>query len=173
MDDVTVFYNQPVGKYSHITKWIPSILILPAAVYYVLNRGEFSFMDNADLVIHEGGHFFFIVFGKFIYTAGGTIMQIALPSLIIWYFYRNSYRTGMQFVMLWLGQNLVNISVYSADAQARRLPLLGGNRVYHDWAYMLNTLGILEYDQIVGYIFFSFAILIFILSIFLPFIIRD
>ena len=165
--------SRSYSKWDEIKKWIPSVIILPFAVYWILNRGEYGLIDNADLVIHEAGHFFFMFFGKFIYTAGGTLMQIILPSLIIWYFFRNGYRTGVQFSLLWLGQNFINISVYAADAQAQELPLLGGNKVYHDWHYLLGELNILKYDAEVGYLFFGIAILIFIISILLPLVIKD
>jgi len=130
-------------------------------------------LDNIDLVIHEAGHFFFSLFGKFIYTLGGTLMQIILPSIIATYFFRNNYRTGVQFGLLWLGQNFINISVYAADAQARKLPLLGGNKVYHDWHYLLSEIGILEYDYLVGYTFFVIAIMIFLVSILMPLLTHD
>lgn len=154
-------------------RWIPSIIILSLSVYWVLNRGEFSLLDNIDLVIHEAGHFFFSLFGKFIYTLGGTLMQIILPSIIAGYFFRNNYRTGVQFGLLWLGQNFINISVYAADAQARKLPLLGGNKVYHDWHYLLTELNILEYDYLAGYIFFGIAITIFLVAVLLPLLTHD
>lgn len=164
---------KPYSQSSEFKKWIPSAIILPIAVYWILNRGEYGLIDNVDLVIHEAGHLFFMFFGKFIYTLGGTLMQIIIPSLIAYTFLRNNYRTGVQVGLLWLGQNFINISVYAADAQARKLPLLGGNKVYHDWHYLLGELGILEYDFAVGYIFFAIAILIFILAVLLPLIIKD
>lgn len=164
---------KPYSKYSELKKWIPSLIIFPIALYWTLNRGEYGLIDNVDLVIHEAGHLFFMFFGKFIYTLGGTLMQLIIPSLIAFSFFRNDYRTGVQFGLLWLGQNFINISVYAADAQAKKLPLLGGNKVYHDWNYMLSELGIIEYDFIVGYIFFGIAILIFILTVLLPLIIKD
>src|ERR1017187_4622027 len=122
-----------VSRFEPIKRWIQSLIILPLALYFTLNRGQYGMIDNADLVIHEAGHFFFSFFGKYIYTLGGALMQILLPSLILWYFLSNYYRTGIQFTLLWLGQNFVNISVYAADARAQALPLLGGNSVYHDW----------------------------------------
>lgn len=164
---------KPYSPSSEVRKWITSLIILPIAVYWTLNRGEYGLIDNADLVIHEAGHLFFMFFGKFIYTLGGTLMQIIIPSLIAYTFFRNNYRTGVQFGLLWLGQNFINISVYAADAQAKKLPLLGGNKVYHDWDYLLGTLGIIEYDYLVGYFFFSIAILIFIVAVLLPLIIKD
>jgi hypothetical protein len=114
-----------------------------------------------------------MLFGKFIYTLGGTLMQIILPSIIAGYFFRNNYRTGVQFGLLWLGQNFINISVYAADAQARKLPLLGGNKVYHDWHYLLGEVGILEYDYIVGYTFLGIAGIVFIIAILMPLLTHD
>ncbi len=156
-----------------IKKWLPSFIILPIAVYLVLNRGHYTWIDNADLVIHEAGHVFFMFFGSFIHSAGGTLMQIILPLLIAWYFFRNSYRLGVQISLLWLGQNFVNISVYAADARARVLPLLGGNKAGHDWHYMLGELNILEYDQTVGYFFLGISIMVFITSLLMPLLIRE
>ncbi len=161
------------SKSDEIKRWIPSVVILPLMIWLVLNRGNYTWIDNADLVIHEAGHFFFMFFGKFIYTAGGSLMQIILPSLIAWYFFRNEYRTGTQFSLLWLGQNLINISVYAADAQAQRLPLLGGNKVYHDWHYLLGQLNILSLDAEVGYLIFGAAIIIFIVTLLMPLFIHN
>jgi hypothetical protein len=154
-------------------KWIPSLIILPVALCLLLNRGKYTLIDNADLVIHEAGHVFFMFFGSFIHSAGGTLMQIILPLLIVWYFFRNSYRLGVQISLLWLGQNFINISVYAADARARILPLLGGNKAGHDWRYMLGELNILEYDQTVGYFFMGISILVFITALLMPLLIRE
>lgn len=164
---------RPITPWDELKKWIPSIIIFPIALYWVFNRGEYGLIDNADLVIHEAGHLFFKFFGNFIYTLGGTLMQIILPSIIFFYFFKNSYRTGMQFALLWLGQNFINISVYAADAQAMRLPLLGGNRVYHDWNYLLSKIGLLQYSAEVGYFFFAIAILLFLTTIIMPLITQD
>jgi len=147
--------------------------MLPIMIWLIMNRGQYSWIDNADLVIHEAGHFFFTLFGKFIYTLGGSLMQILLPSLITWYFWRNSCRTGAQFGLLWLGQNLINISIYASDAQAQSLPLLGGNKVYHDWTYLLGTTNLLQYDAVVGYMFFGAAIIIFLITALLPLIFEE
>jgi len=160
-------------RFDEFKKWIPSIIILPIALYWIFNRGEYGLIDNADLVIHEAGHFFFKFFGKYIYTFGGTLMQIILPSVIFYYFFRNDYRTGMQFSLLWLGQNFINISVYAADAQARKLPLLGGNKVYHDWNYLLSEIGLLKFDAEVGFFLFGIAIIVFIVTLIMPLITQN
>jgi hypothetical protein len=160
-------------RFDEIKRWLPSVIMLPIMIWLVLNRGNYTLIDNADLVIHEAGHIFFSPFGKFIYTAGGSLMQVILPSFIAWYFFRNNYKTGVQVSLLWLGQNLINVSVYAADAQAQMLHLLGGNKVYHDWHYLLGELNILQFDAEVGYFIFGLAVLIFAISILLPLIIRN
>lgn len=168
VEDLTPYSYKDVFR-----RWALSVIMLPIIIYWCANRGEYGLLDNADLVIHEGGHYFFMWFGKFVYTLGGSLMQIILPSTIVYYFLIHYYRPGVQIFGLWLGQNLINISVYAADAQAQKLPLLGGNKVYHDWRYILGDLHILEYDQEVGYFFFGLAILVFIAVLLMPMVLRD
>lgn len=100
-------------------------------------------------------------------------MQIILPSVIVFYFLKNMYRTGVQVGLLWLGQNLINISVYAADARDQKLPLLGGNNVYHDWHYLLGELGMLDYSSEVGYFFVVLAVIVFICILVMPLLISD
>ncbi len=173
LNDVDLKSAKIHTKWDEAKRWIPSLIILPIAVFWSLNRGNYGLMDNIDLVIHEAGHVFFSLFGKFIYTLGGTLMQIIIPGIIAGFFFRNQYRTGVQFALLWLGQNFINISVYAADARLQKIPLLGGNNVYHDWYYMLSSLGLLNYDTTIGYIFFGIAILTFIISVLMPLITQD
>ncbi len=149
-----------------LKKWIASGFLLPFAVYFVFTRGHYSLIDNADLIIHEAGHFFFGFLGNFIHAAGGTFMQITFPLFLAAYFFRSGYRTGVQIFIFWLGQNLINISIYAADAQVRKLPLLGNGK--HDWFYMLGQLNVLPEAEQVGYLFFSLAILVMLGALLLP-----
>ena len=75
--------------------------------------------------------------------------------------------------MIWLGENLINISVYAADARAKALPLLGGEKVYHDWNYLLAEINMLEYDQTFGAVFYGAGIIFFILSFFMSLFIKN
>ena len=148
--------------------WAGSAVLFPLCAYFALTRGASTFLDAADLVIHEAGHVFFAPFGPFLRMAGGTLLQILLPLALVWHFLRNAYRLGAQVMLFWLGHNLINVSVYAADARARRLPLLGGDGVTHDWAYMLGRSGMLEHDALVGGLFFALALLTFALALVLP-----
>jgi hypothetical protein len=148
-----------------IKKWYLTFILIPLALYFSFTRGQYTLIDNIDLIIHEAGHFFFGFFGDFIQMAGGTLMQILFPLFLAWYFYRNGYRTGVQIFIFWLGQNLINISVYAADANKMQLKLIGGR---HDWLYLLNKLNLLKSADEVGYVIFTLAILVFAISMILP-----
>ena len=96
-------------------------------------------IDTIDLFIHEGGHFFFGFMGRLIYFMGGSLMQVVLPSLAIWVFLKSGYRTLIG-TLYWLGQNLVNVSVYIGDAPYRRLPLISDSAI-HDWNWIFWHIG--------------------------------
>jgi hypothetical protein len=149
-----------------IKPWIGSIILLPIIVWLLINNGKFIFiLDHFNLLIHEGGHGIFRIFGKFIYTLGGSLMQTLIPCLFIFYFYTNKKIFSTQISFIFLGQNLLNVSRYAADAKAQALPLLGGNKVYHDWNYLLNQLGIINYDYIVGSFFIALTVVSFLLGL--------
>lgn len=158
--------------WKHIKPWLVTIALLPIIIYYINNKGQFTFIDYINVLIHEGGHGIFKIFGKFIYTLGGTLMQIIIPSMFIVYYFIKKKKFGTQIFLIWLGENLMNISVYAADARAQKLPLLGGNKVYHDWTWLLSQTGLLEQDQLVGKIFYWIGILMFLIALLVPLFLR-
>lgn len=158
----------------NIKPWIGSIALLPIVIWLTINAGDFIFiLDHFNLLIHEGGHGIFSLFGGFIYTLGGTLMQITLPLIFIYYFLSHRKKAGVQISLVWLGQNLMNISVYAADAQERNLPLLGGNKVYHDWHYLLGKMGLLEYDNNIAIGFCLIGIVFFIIALLIPLFMKE
>jgi hypothetical protein len=156
-----------------IKTWFASLILLPIGLFLIFNKGEFIFiLDHLNLLFHEGGHGIFSLFGKFIYTRGGTLMQIIIPSLFICYFYTNNKRVGIQLSMIYLAENLMNIGVYTSDARAQRLPLIGKG-TYHDWTFLLNRINLLEYDQYVGSVFYYSAIVIILIALLIPLFMKD
>jgi len=154
--------------FEKVKPWISSIILLPITIYYIINNGRFTFIDYLNLLIHEGGHGVFKLFGNFIYTLGGTLTQIIIPTMFIVFYFTKRNKLGAQIFLVWLGENFLNISVYASDARAQKLPLLGGNKVYHDWTRMLSQTGLLERDQLVGTIFYVSGVLVFIVALILP-----
>lgn len=159
--------------FEKLKPWLISIALLPFSVYYAFNRGEFTFIDYVNLLIHEGGHGIFSFFGKFIYTLGGTLAQILVPGMFVVYYWIKRNRGWTQVFLIWLGENLINISAYAADARAHKLPLLGGNKVYHDWTYLLIQTNLLERDQAVGMFFYCLGIAMFMLSFLMPHLLKQ
>lgn len=148
--------------------WGASLLLLPVCLYFCVTWGDYTLLDNADLIIHEAGHFVFRPFGRTIYMLGGTLMQVLLPSLLAWHFLVHAYRLGAQLALFWLGHNLLNIGVYAADAQTRALPLLGGSSVVHDWHFLLGQYGLIAWDGAIGSTFFGLAVVTFVVLLALP-----
>lgn len=158
---------------SQIKKWIPSLLFLPVIFFLIKNDGKVFLLNEVNLLIHEGGHGVFALFGRFIYTLGGTIMQILIPLLFIIYYFKERKYLYVRIFLLWLAQNLINISIYASDASEKKLRLLGGNKVYHDWNYIFVRLNLLEYDKTIGAIFYVLAILIFLYVLIMPMFIGE
>lgn len=128
---------------------IALILVLAAYGFVSLrDPSHFRLLDNVDLAIHEAGHVLFSPFGEFIGFAGGTLMQLIVPTTFFGYFLYHGDRYAAAVLLWWVGQNFWNISVYVKDARRMELPLVGGGE--HDWAYMLGRLGLLRHDQSIG-----------------------
>ncbi len=161
-----------MGKWEVIKPWVWSALLLPVMAFVLLNPKTYTFLDWADLIIHEAGHFFFRPFGRFLTYAGGTLLQLILPGLLTWNFMRNDYLPGAQLMGFWWGHNAINISVYAADARDRALPLLGNDVNQHDWWNMLGMLDLLAYDQWFGWFFFALAIVAFGFVLLMPRLMR-
>ena len=158
---------------TRLKPWAGTLIILPVTVFYTLNMGKFTFIDYVNILIHEGGHGIFRIFGTYIHALGGTLMQIIIPALFIFYFISNRNRFGTQISFVYLGENLMNICVYAADARAHKLPLLGGNKVYHDWTYLLGEIGLLDYDIEVGYVIYGLGVLTFVVALVVPLFMKD
>jgi hypothetical protein len=67
-----------------------------------------------------------------------------MPALFVGYFsYRRQYYSAA-LVLFWVGESILNVSVYAGDSLALQLPLLGGQDSIHDWNYMLGVLNLLS-----------------------------
>ena len=53
-------------------------------------------------------------------------------------------------MLFWVGESILNVSVYAGDAVALQLPLLGGQDSIHDWNYLLTSLNLLSSTVLIG-----------------------
>src|SRR5271170_5878299 len=70
-------------------------------IYAFANRPNFLFVDFVNLIIHEGGHFFFSWFGYTITILGGTLGELLVPFLCALYFFFHRETTGFAFSAFW------------------------------------------------------------------------
>ena len=108
------------------------------------NPYEWHLIDGVNLLIHEAGHLFFRPLGEFMMIAGGSLFQIIMPAIFVGYFVRQKNFYSAAMVLFWVGESMLNVSVYAGDSLALQLPLLGGEDSIHDWNYMLGQLGMLK-----------------------------
>jgi hypothetical protein len=110
-------------------------------------RHEMPFLvwmiDTIDLFIHEGGHGIFRFFGQFLYFLGGSLIQFIIPITTIIVFLRTSGPRSLMVTLYWLGQNVINVSIYIADAPKQQLTLISRHAM-HDWRWLCGYMGILD-----------------------------
>ena len=136
---------------NHTPKLVVAIL---ASIYFfwcAYDPYQWHLIDGVNLVIHEAGHLVFSPFGEFMMIAGGSLFQVIMPALFVGYFVYQHQFYSAALVLFWVGESILNVSVYAGDAVALQLPLLGGEGSTHDWNYMLSSLNLLgSTTQIAG-----------------------
>lgn len=141
-----------------LLKWSYS-LFFPTDVY------PWIFLDNANLLIHEGGHIIFHPLGDFMQVLGGSLTQVIVPLLFVLHFLTQMRWTAAAFSIFWLGDSMVNVSYYIGDARLTVLPLLNGDASTHDWNWILSRLHLLQYDTVIGNSIFVIGVVWIVLSV--------
>lgn len=136
---------KPVSRVAAIG-WL--IFYLLFVWYAAANRSGFLFLDFVNLIIHEGGHFFFSWFGYTITILGGTLGELIVPLLCAIYFFTRREVSAVAFCGFWFFENFLYIGTYMADARALALPLVGSGE--HDWEILFGKWGLLQHDQQIG-----------------------
>ena len=99
---------------------------------------QWHLIDGVNLVIHEAGHLI-LQSARRIHddcrrltlpgNHAGTLRRLFLvPQQILF----------GALVLFWVGESILNVSVYAGDSLALQLPLLGGEDSIHDWNYLLS-----------------------------------
>jgi hypothetical protein len=114
---------------------------------FIVHTG-FLFLDYVNLIIHEGGHFFFSWFGYTVTILGGTLAELLVPLLCAIYFFWKRETAGFTFCSFWFFENFPYIGTYMADARTGVLPLVGSEE--SDWTILFAQWGLLVQDQKIG-----------------------
>ncbi len=135
--------------------WARLLIISGLFLFYLQwlrEKDYFSPLDLINLPFHEAGHIFLGFFGRFIMMAGGTIFQLLIPAVCLVHLMRRGANLGWQLCLFWLGESLLNISVYAGDAVKQALPLVGGGE--HDWTYLLTETHLIAHTEGVAKLIF-------------------
>ncbi len=138
----------------NIPKLIFAILLSLYFFWIAYDPMQGSFLDNVDLPIHETGHLIFRILGEFMGIAGGSLFQVIFPTVFVSYFvWQKSYYSAAM-VLLWVGQSILNVWVYAADAVVMQLVLTSGftgsEGSFHDWNYLLTATGLINSTKTVA-----------------------
>ena len=118
----------------------------------------FVYLPN--YLIHEFSHRFWGNLGwQWWSYASGNAIETLIPMGLCFYALRlRGGRYFLPFLTYWLGTTLYGAGIYASDARACQLPLTSSDmmtnfapgEVKGDWHYILEPLGFLEYDLIIG-----------------------
>jgi hypothetical protein len=113
-------------------------------------------LDIINLFIHEAGHFLLRPFGRWVSVFGGSFMQVFLPAALLVVTWRQKPGQAW-FPAFWLGESMVNASIYIADAPFRKLRLIAPG-LTHDWYWLLEDY--LEAAEPLAWVVFGTGVLV-------------
>ena len=152
LEDLRETFSEPWQTASRPTllAWTACYTLL--LIYAWQAHGAFLLVDNANLIVHEGGHALFGWFGPTLGLWGGTILELLVPLLLALSFAYKRQTTATAFCMFVFFENFLYVATYMSDARSQALPLvsLGGDEPINDWFLMLGQVGLLQYDQVLS-----------------------
>jgi len=134
--------------------------ILARGLHWSASTGPLRFIHGVDLVIHEAGHTLALVLPRFLYLLAGSALQVIIPAVCAWTFFRQREPASFAVALFWTGESVADVAIYMADAKTQALPLLGGQGTIHDWNYLLGQLHLLGWAQTLGRLTFGLGILL-------------
>lgn len=121
------------------------------AYWSLVGDGWVPLVDDANFAVHEAGHPLAALLSARLAVYGGTLAQLAFPAACMLEFWRRRWTVSYALCGIWLGQNLLNVARYVADARAMRLPLAGfSDHPLHDWNLILSRWGLLQQDVLIA-----------------------
>lgn len=137
---------------------VAAFALLSLGFHWFGESGWVPILDSANLALHEAGHPLTGLLSERLMVYGGTLFQLAFPLAAAWHFRREGNSAGAAAGMVWLGENLLNVARYMADARAQQLPLVGGGD--HDWTEIFSRWGMLHLDTRVAGLTHGLGVLI-------------
>lgn len=123
------------------------LYLLYAGLRHLFDPMYRSWFAGLTLVLHELGHLLFSAFGQTLMLLGGSVTQLAVPSLVALYllFFQRDW-FGLVVGFSWLSFSTFELATYVGDANKNQLALVGmGDKVLHDWDTLLTQWRLLNH----------------------------
>ncbi len=139
--------DQPAWTLQRVFRLAFLVLLLWVTQRLATRAWTGCFLDLVNLAFHEAGHVFLRPFGHVLHVLGGTLFQLVVPGLLVWYFLaRRRQAFAAAACAWWIGESLANVAVYMADARDLQLDLVGGGE--HDWNELFFRFHLLDEDSV-------------------------
>ncbi len=165
--------------------FIGLITFKPYENNFDVNQSTFSFLFylyffviNQTLgIVHEGGHgiCYMIACPEFFSILNGTLFQLAFPFGVGFYYLKKGNKILWFTGLFFLGISLKYTAWYISTSRQTGLIVSAQNSFlgvdgYHDFYYMLDKIGLLNYDTIIGGLVELISILLLLYSLFMIFL---
>lgn len=150
--------------HSNIVVWFPNYLIHEMLGHNLVGRLGFMLCSSACYDV-----------GKWWHVAMGNGVETTVPLVLLLGALRLS---GGRYLLpplwFWLGNTLYHAGIYASDARAMKLSLTSSDmmtnfapgEVKGDWYYILEPLGLLNYDVLIGRMFVFLGLLCLVLAVY-------
>lgn len=139
----------------------------------ILLDNVFVYLPN--YLTHEFSHrFWWILHWNWWTYASGNAMETLIPLALCLLSLRLKGGRMLQPILLyWLATTLYGAGIYCADARAMKLPLTSSDMmtsyaagvVKGDWVYILEPLGLLNYDVVIGHILMYMGVFFLLMAV--------
>lgn len=128
--------------------------------HFVAGRVGLPLVHSALLAVHEAGHVVLALFMSEAGVYGGTLFQLLFPVLFMHHAMQRGQATALAASGVWLGESLLGVAAYMADARARNLPLVSfSGEGAHDWETIFSRWGLLQHDLVIANLTRAMAVL--------------
>jgi hypothetical protein len=125
LEQLREIWESPWKSVSRTATFGWTIFYAAFLLYAAIASDHFLFIDNVNLVVHEGGHLLFSWLGPTMTLWGGTLLQWLVPFLLAAYFWTQRQTTAYVFSLFSFFENWLYTAAYMADARVQVLPLVG------------------------------------------------
>ncbi len=149
-------------------QWVVAAAVTVLLAWLTYSRGGWiPILSAFDLGVHEFGHLLTFWAPPLLCSLAGSLLQVGAPLALGGYFWWRRDEFAAILMVAWSAENLHNVSVYIADAEAMLLPLFGddGSGAGHDWHNILLDLNALGATDQLALVVRTCSVIVFVVAV--------